>query len=373
MHGDFHTHKGFATPEGTRRLAVRQAGLAPDFYSEAQGLSLSSLGIGTYLGDHDDGTDRRYADAVKRAVSLGINHIDTAINYRFQRSERSIGLALEELLHAKQVKRDEVFVATKAGFLPFDGAPPRSAVQYLETEIIDKGLARPEEIVSGCHCIAPSYLDAMLKQSLHNLRLDTIDLFYLHNPEQQLAEVERPLFLDRIRAAFRFLEGQVQAGTIRFYGTATWNGYRVAPEDPGHLSLREMAALARDVGGESHHFRFIQAPYNLAMPELYRVPTQESPHGRFPLLHEAVELGVSVVCSASIYQSRLAGGLPQTVSDFLPGLETDAQRALQFVRSAPGVVTALCGMSRVGHVEENCGVARVKRAVAGKIQEMCGH
>ena len=82
----------FATQEGTIRFAGR-FGTARDrgFYGSFDGLELSTLGLGTYLGDPDDRTDVAYRDAVIAAVRGGINCLDTAINYRYQRSERSIG------------------------------------------------------------------------------------------------------------------------------------------------------------------------------------------------------------------------------------------------------------------------------------------
>ncbi len=58
---------------------------------------LSPIGIGTYLGNADEATDLSYTRAIVRAVQLGVNVIDTAANYRFQRSERSIGEALKIL------------------------------------------------------------------------------------------------------------------------------------------------------------------------------------------------------------------------------------------------------------------------------------
>jgi len=91
----------YATPEGTARYVARFAGrVAQGHFRQAQGLWVSSIGLGTYLGDPDDATDRAYVEAVKRAVRLGCNVIDTAINYRFQRSERAIGQALRELLES---------------------------------------------------------------------------------------------------------------------------------------------------------------------------------------------------------------------------------------------------------------------------------
>jgi aryl-alcohol dehydrogenase-like predicted oxidoreductase len=64
-----------------------------------------------------------------------------------------------------------------------------------------------------------------------------------------------------------------------------------------------------------------------------------------------------VFASASLLQSRLAEGLPPDVRARFPGLETDAQRAIQFVRSTPGITCALVGMSHREHVEENLAAA----------------
>ena len=67
--------------------------------------------------------------------------------------------------------------------------------------------------------------------------------------------------------------------------------------------------------------------------------------------------GITVMTSGSILQGRAADGLPPAVGEAFPGFGTDAQRALQFARSAPGVGVALVGMSQKGHVRENMEVA----------------
>src|SRR6476646_6569796 len=89
---------GWATSDGTTAYRERFHAIADkDHFRKGQDLWLSSIGIGTYLGEADDETDARYAAAVSRAVELGANVIDTAANYRFQRSERAIGTALGSL------------------------------------------------------------------------------------------------------------------------------------------------------------------------------------------------------------------------------------------------------------------------------------
>src|ERR671910_584008 len=92
---------GHATREGTARYRerlTREAGAAAGHFRFEQDLWLSSVGVGTYLGEADDETDRAYAESVARAVELGANVIDSAANYRFQRGERSIGAALRQLI-----------------------------------------------------------------------------------------------------------------------------------------------------------------------------------------------------------------------------------------------------------------------------------
>src|SRR2546425_9278425 len=113
-----------ATTVGTASYRDRLRGIAaPDHFRQSQGLWLSSIGLGSYLGHHDERTDEAYRAAVKRAAELGCNVFDTAANYRFQRSERSIGDALAELTAQGKFARDEFIITTKGGYIPFDNAP----------------------------------------------------------------------------------------------------------------------------------------------------------------------------------------------------------------------------------------------------------
>jgi len=272
--------------------------------------------------------------------------IDSAVNYRLERSERTIGRALASLETAG-IPRAGLVIATKGGYVP-----ARDPETYF-SRIVAEGLAQPADLVAGCHSIAPGYIRHQLGTSLANLGLAAVDVYYLHNPEQQLAEIERPAFLARMRAAFEALEEQVAAGRVGVYGTATWNGYRAAPDDPGALSLEALVSLAREVAGESHHFRVVQLPFNMAMPEAFGQATQRLGGKHVAFLEAAEQLGIAVMTSASILQGRLARGLPANVQQLFPGLTTDAQRALQFARSTPGVTVALVGMGRTAHVAEN--------------------
>ena len=355
---------GNATEAGTKRYRERFAGRFPPDHFRLLGdeLHATSIGLGTYLGECDDTDDDRYARTIRRAVESGVNIVDSAINYRCQRSERAVGVALREAISADAVGRDEVIVCTKGGYLPLDGTPPGSRAEYKEyvqREFIDPGIIGPGELVVDGHCIAPAYLDHQIDRSRENLGVATIDLYYLHNPEQQLDAVTPEDFQQRIRRAFETLEQHVANGDIGSYGCATWQGFRVDPSARGYLSLSDLVDHARAVAGDAHHFTTVQLPINLGMPEGIRSTTQCLPGGRWVSPVEAAsELGISVVASATLLQSRLAMGLPQQVRDAFPGQSTDAARAIAFVRGIPGVSTALVGMKSDKHLEQNLKAAR---------------
>jgi aryl-alcohol dehydrogenase-like predicted oxidoreductase len=318
----------YATAEGTRRYEERFPEYRKAaFYRTVMNLQVSSLGIGTYLGGEDDASDAAYTEALVAAGEGGINLFDSAINYRGQRSERAIGAALQRL------QRDEIVVSTKAGFLTAGAVP---------------GFLKPEDVVGGIHSMDPDFLADQVDRSRANLGVDTIDIFYLHNPETQLGFLKHEEFDARILRAFARLEDLVAQRRIRWYGAATWNGFR----QKGALSLSRMAELASQAGGPEHHFRFIQLPFNVEMVEAF-VDKPES------VLDTALRLGIAAVASATLSQTRALEQMPERLAELLPGLGTNAQRAIQFTRSTPGITAALVGMSKREHVAENLGVARI--------------
>jgi aryl-alcohol dehydrogenase-like predicted oxidoreductase len=359
-----------ATSAGTERYRVRFAEhAAQDHFRQQQDLILSSIGIGTYLGNADETTDRAYTGAVVRAVQLGANVIDSAANYRFQRSERSIGEALKILTTEHGFAREEFVICTKGGYLPFDAAPPRNVREYIETTFVQPGIANFEDFVGG-HCMTPAYLQNQLDQSLRNMGLECIDVYYIHNPESQLGQVSKPQFYERLKLAFERLEENRKQGKLTYYGVATWNGFRVAGGAPEHHSLVRMVAMAREIAGDNHGFRFIQLPFNLAMTEALSVANEEIDGESVSALVVAAQLGVTAVASASMLQGRVARNLPDDLRRALGSLATDAQTAVQFVRSTLGIATALVGMSKVEHVEEILALQEVEPVAPEKLSPL---
>ncbi len=354
----------------TNNYRERFPNAAVGYFREQQGLTLSSIGVGTYLGNADDKTDASYTDSVVRAIQLGVNVIDSAANYRFQRSERSIGQALKKLESDFGFTRSEFVLCTKGGYLPFDGAPPRNIREYIEETFVRTGIANFDDFVGGSHCMTPRYLQSQLDQSLRNMQTDSVDVYYIHNPESQLSHVPEHEFEYRLRAAFERLEQNRADGKLRFYGVATWNGFRAEMGSSHYHSLPRMVELASEAAGPDHGFRFIQLPFNLGMPEALSLPNHLLDGEKLSVLEAAARLDITVMSSASILQGRVAQGLPDEVRQPLGSLRTDAQIAIQFVRSTPGVTTALVGMSRVEHVEENLELVQIDTARTDQFMEL---
>ncbi len=357
-----HMIPGFATSEGTARyrdrfLKLRDAGhfRHPQAVPGASELWLPSIGLGTYLGEPSEQADARYREAIATALRSGINLLDTAINYRHQRSERAIGKVLAELIGKGGLRRDEVLVCTKAGFLPFDGEMPADMRGYFMREYVQPGILDPQQVAGGSHCMAPRYLADQIERSRCNLGLETIDVFYVHNPESQLAEaseVPPPVFRDRLQAAFTMLEEAVKQGKIRYYGVATWNGLRQREEERDYMSLADLLEIARAAGGEQRHFRFLQLPFNLGMTEAFARANQLLDGERMSVIKMAARAGLAVVGSATLHQGQLIRNLPDFVRQAL-GRPSDAGNAIQFSRSAPGLATSLVGMGSKDHVLAN--------------------
>ena len=122
---------GYATPEGTKKFAERQNQDSHKNYKNVHNLTLSNVGIGTYLGNPDTETDHIVQDAIKKSILGGINVIDSAINYRAQKAERSVGNAIAQLINNNDISREEIFVSTKNGYVTNDGDINEDLMQYL--------------------------------------------------------------------------------------------------------------------------------------------------------------------------------------------------------------------------------------------------
>jgi diketogulonate reductase-like aldo/keto reductase len=276
--------KGYATEAGTDayyrksqydepNLEVHPSNFKTPF--ENMNLKITSIGVGTYMGDPDDYTDFLMYDSIKTSVlSGGVNHIDTAPNYRYKKSESTVGRILTTLDNKYGITRDQLVVSTKGGYIPEDAEKQISRSDEIRRMISELKVPESEIVKESAHCMHPEFLRDQIEGSLARLNLETIDVYYLQNPyEGQGPYNTDNVFFDRLTAAFEFLESQVQAGKIKHYGMATYSCFRVKPnEGKMHLSLEKVMRLAEKVGGSDHHMRYIQVPINVMMPEAFIEP-----------------------------------------------------------------------------------------------------
>lgn len=355
--------KGKAQPQATAEYLTRQ-GIHPSQRREFCSVPVSALAVGTYLGELNEVTDMKVALACVAAAEQGCNFFDSAINYRGQRGERSVGEALRRLILSGKARREELFVSSKGGFVPFEGAAVTDLVKLFDEQYVRKGVTGAADLVAGCHCMAPAYLENQLERSRRNLGLETIDLYYLHNPETQLEETPERLFYRRLEDAFVALEQAIAAGKIGGYGLATWNGFREEPGSQTSLQLEKCVLAAEGAasraGASRPGLKAIQLPLNLAMPEAAFLKTQKFGGSMLTAIEAAKALGLSVAVSAPLFQSRLCHNLPEFLLESFPKDLSQAHCALAFATAFEGVSAAMVGMKQSDHVRHN--LALLKRA-----------
>ena len=346
---------GFATSEGTKKFA-QNSGVNQANFKEFEKLSLSNVGIGTYLGDPDARTDDLVANAVKQSITSGINVVDTAINYRSQKAERSVGKAISELIKEEKISRDQIFLSTKNGYVTNDADVQLGFWEYVKEEYSQKGIIKEGDVTSGYHCMTTTYLSDQLDRSLKNLGLECVDLMYLHNAvEGQIKDVSKEQFLENLKAVFELYEQKRDEGKIKFYGMATWECFRVPNDNPQYLSLEDTVNMAKKIGGDNHGFRFIQLPFNMNFDQALLKKTQLLGNENVSALEAAETLGIGVFTSVPFMQGRLlAPGVMPEFNELKPSL-----RALQFIRSSPGVLSPLVGQKSSEHVTENLEIMKI--------------
>jgi aryl-alcohol dehydrogenase-like predicted oxidoreductase len=352
--------QGHATPAGTKRYMqyAFSQGRPEGHFKRFDGLHLSSIGIGTYLGEPTQEDDLAVENAVYQSVKSGaVNVIDTAINYRAMKSEKSIGRALLRLVKDAIITRDQVFISTKNGYITNDGDYPNvDVMEYMYRMYIQTEVMSADDISSGYNVMNPNYLGKCIDKSLTNMHVSTIDLVYIHNAlESWHEDVSRQQFMEMLARAFEVYEKYRSQNKIRYYGMATWTCFRVPPDSREYLSLEQAVKVAESIGGKNHGFRFVQLPYNLAYSEALLLKNQPAgpASSSLTILEAAAKLNVGIFTSIPLFQGRL---LRAEIPDY-GGISDKVAKLVQIVRSSPSVVAPLIGQKKAEHVEENLKIA----------------
>ena len=209
------------------------------------GIECHPLGFGCYRVSDDDPV---HADALAAYLDAGGNLIDTSANYMDGDSEKLAGRVL------RLRGRDRVVLVTKGGYI--QGRNMTLARERTFPEVLKFG-------DHMWHSIHPEFLETQVRLSLERLQTGYADIYLLHNPEYFLEQNpgQHEEFYRRVTAAFRFLESEVAAGRIRWYGVSS-NNYPTAAADRRHTSVAQTLACAEEASA-SHHFRVVQLPLNL--------------------------------------------------------------------------------------------------------------
>lgn len=315
--------------------------------SSKQGPTLAenhAIALGTHLGPANEETDAQYAEAIVGAVSSGCEWIDTAPNYRRGRSERTIGAAIATLAD-QQTPTPAPSIVTKAGFLPAD--PKASTVKMVFDRLSECG-----ETVAH-NALDPEFLLSSLSWSRANLSPASSSFVLLHNPELHVQRL-RDTFYDRVIECFSILEEECSAGRLKGYGFSSWEALRVPPDHPNYIDLYRLCQAS-----VAHHrltnFKLVQLPFNMAQTEAFTLKAHGKYQRRVTALELCSEFGLTVMASNPLHQGLLAT-LPPLVRATLPGYASDAARAIQFVRSTPGIAITIVGMKRLDHVRANCAI-----------------
>lgn len=272
-------------------------------------------------GVEQDAADR----IVERAITAGINFIDTANVYSFGGSERILGQSLKNL----GIRRQDVVIATKCHGVMGPGPNERGA--------------------SRGHI-----MDAV-EQSLERLQLDHIDLYQIHGTET-VASIDETL---------RALDDLVSRGLVRYVGVSNWQAWRIAKA----LGVSERKDYAR--------FETVQAYYSIAGRDLEREIV--------PLLEEE-KLGLMVwsPLAGGLLSGKYGPGAPgngegRRATFNFPPVEEDrawssvaamreiAERhgtsvatvALAYVLHKPFVMSVLIGASRMDQLEQNLAATQL--------------
>lgn len=227
------------------------------------GFTVSACGFGAYRIDY---RVKEHFESLEYAISQGINLIDTSANYSDGGSETLIGNVLVDLVNKGKLLREEIVIVSKGGYI--QGKNLETAHKMKEE---GKGYKDVTEYAENIwHCIHPDFLKDQITLSLERLKLETIDVYLLHNPEYFLdspiakelePEVLRKEYYSRIKKAFAYLEEEVKAGRISYYGISS-NTFVKNFDDPVFTSLKECVDAANEIS-EDNNFYVIELPLNL--------------------------------------------------------------------------------------------------------------
>ncbi|HXA66831.1 MAG TPA: aldo/keto reductase [Bryobacteraceae bacterium] len=289
------------------------------------GFEISEIGFGAWgiggtqwLGGNDDESMR----ALRRALELGFNFIDTALAYGDGHSEKLVGKIIRDATH-------RMYVATKV--------PPKNRLWP----------ARPG---IGIENVFPyDYILHSTETSLRNLKVDTIDLQQLHvwNPDW--------LYREEWRRAFEELK---TAGKVRAVGVSINDHQPDSALELIRTGLVDAVQVIYNIFDQTPQQNLLPLAKAKNVGVLARVPFDEG-----SLTGSITEDTVFNPKEFRAFYFR--GDRKKQVVEHVAALQKDltaqngslAEIALRFTISDPAVSTVIPGMRTVRNVERNAAVS----------------
>ncbi|MBL7994532.1 aldo/keto reductase [bacterium] len=314
------------------------------------GLFCHPMGFGSYRISEGNAV---HESALRHYLDIGGNLIDTSANYGDGLSETLIGKVL------KDYDRTKIILVTKGGYIQGQNMVLASHRTFPEVVEYTDDL---------WHCIHPEFLETQIERSLRRMQTDVIDVYLLHNPEyfinhaatlNPITESVLDKFYKRIRNAFQFLESQVKAGRIRYYGISS-NNFGAHGKDRARTSAQRVLVQAEDISTD-HHFKVIQLPMNLYEAGGAVFPT----HNGKTVLHFCKEKNIGVLINRPL--NAFFGNKLYRIADYVkpgetkPG-EKELEKVLSPLKETEDVFTSTFGGEAFGSDRE--GIAAYLKFVA---------
>ncbi|MBL7716205.1 MAG: aldo/keto reductase [Bdellovibrionales bacterium] len=258
-------HPSHATPLGTKSYfagPTQKTSIQGSLLGRT-GLSVSSFALGGNLFGQDD----TQISVIEKAISSGINLIDTSAIYQDGKSQKAIGEALNRLVRQERIERSQIVLSLKVGYL--EGLELALAQNRTPSDH-----SSPDDILrlsdDFWYSIEPGLIEDQITRSLERLGVECLDFVLLQNPEFILqGDPSHRKFYDKVKRAFAHLEEERESGRIQYFGVSS-NGFVLENTHPLFVSLEVLKEIAETVAADlkrpNHGFAMIEFPFNLLEP-----------------------------------------------------------------------------------------------------------
>lgn len=327
--------------------------------------NISRFGLGTYLGAPNDQNDELLLEILRTIVDNNINHIDTAPVYRAERSETVIGNFLKKYYKGK---RDDLFITSKIGFIPYNKNLPKNDDEFLKNRFFTKKIIKPSELTIAWQCYSPNYVEWQLEEIFARLQTKYIDVIYLHNPEVYIREKKSYNYDELFYEACSVIKKFIDKKKILNLGIATWDG--LISDDS--IELEKLNKFFINLFGNGI-FNYVMMPFSSAMPEAVLKKTQIFNGSKISAASLIKKLNLNFVSSGPLYNGKLSTITPpDLIKKYGHSKWSNAQHHLNFVKNANFIDSILIGIKQKKNFNELIDVVNHKNDESNVFFKMLG-